>query len=271
MKYLFLLAFTCLTFSVHAQHYDFNAINPESVDLKKLERSIDSLRMISSLDSLESLRGFVKRRTFTPKYTSFFVGLETSVASLATINSELSGVGLNNMSENFTSLIFGFDVRGKRWLLGYQLTSAGKHSVSNNEWQITVRTGGANFDIGYDIVNRPRLQVYPQAGFGLSDYNIRIHQRASRNISDFAELLDNPAGTELRRTSFLFTYGIQAEYHLMYSTSSGGIILAFRYGLASDLFDGRFRINREKSAYSSSDRVRESFAQLVLKFYMKKD
>lgn len=263
-----------LCFSLHAQEadyqYDFSKVRVEEVDQEKLEQSIDSIWNAVLSDSLMQLYSYVQAHKPTSGYFSFDIGYESSTSSLTHLNRELQALGFGEITETFGSVPWGFSLKRNRWLFTYLFAPGIKNSTSNDDYRIEVEGMSLDIAAGFAALDLKRLQLYPQLRLGLQDFEINAMRRAARHdITDVNELISNPAETTIERSSLTLTYGLEADYHLLYSENSGGIILAFKYGVTSDLARGKWKIDNETAAFSSSDRIRESSFTLLLRFYMK--
>jgi len=202
---------------------------------------------------------------------SFNIGYQSARASLEGLNSGLRSLGFNELSENFNGVPWGIDVRGKRLLVTYLLVPGIKNRASNNDF--TVEVNGINMQLafGYDILRLRRLHFYPQVSFALQDFDIEVTRKNSSNdIISVNDLVVNPSGTKLEKSSFDMSYGLELDYHLLHTISRGGIIIGLRYARVVTLADERFRINDSESSFKSSDSINDSFFSIVAKFYMKR-
>jgi hypothetical protein len=250
--------------------YDFSDVDPDEVDAGAVEQKLDSVYRTSGYDSLLQLRAYIQRSTYTGKYVSFTIGYQSSRASLEDLKSGLASLGFNELSENFSGVPWGIDFRGKKILVSYLLVPGIKNRASNADYSVEVKGINMQLAFGYDLLHLRRLHFYPQISLALQDIDISVTRKSSTtDIVNVDDLVLKPAGSELRKSSFDMSYGVELDYHVLHSISSGGIILGVRYGRVVTLTDGKFRINDSKSSYESSDSMNESFFSVVAKFYMK--
>jgi hypothetical protein len=251
--------------------YDFSTVDLEKINADAVREQIDSMYRTSGMDSLSQLLSLAHSVTYNEKYVSFIIGYQSSRASLNSLNSGLAALGLNKLSENVGGVPWGFDVRGRRLLFTYWFAPGIKNRVSNNDYAIEVEGMSFQLGIGYDILNFKRVQLYPQLAFGYQSFDIEVHRKnAVNDVITVNDLVLNPAGTSMTKNSFDMTYGLELDYHLLYSKANGGIILGLRYGRVVTLAEGPFKINKTKTKFESSDSINESFLAIVVKFYGKR-
>jgi hypothetical protein len=251
--------------------YDFSNLDLEKIEPEAVRDQIDSIYRTSGIDSLSQLLSLAHSVTYTEKYVSFIIGYQSSSASLSSLNSGLAALGLDKLSENVGGVPWGFDVRGRRLLFTYWFAPGIKNRVSNDDYSIEVEGMSFQLGIGYDILNLKRLQLYPQLAFGHQSFDIEVHRKnAVNDVVTVNDLILDPAGTSMTKSSFDMTYGLELDYHLLYSKANGGIILGLRYGRVVTLAEGPFKINKSKTKFESSDSISESFVSIVAKFYRKR-
>lgn len=272
---LFTLILIILCFNVRAQEvihkqYDFSNLDVEKVNQERLAQSIDSIWYAVLPDSLIQLYSYVQRHKHKAGYISFDIGYESSTASLMHLNTALQSLGFGEISETFGGIPWGGSVKRSRWLFTYLFAPGIKNSTSTDAYRIAVEGISMDIAVGYDLLNLKRFQLYPQLRLGLQEFEINAFRKAApQDITDVSALVSNLTETTIERSSLPLTYGLEADYHLVHSEGSGGIILAFKYGLTADLAAGKWKINKETSAFSSADRIRESSFTVLLRFYAK--
>src|SRR5688572_19809909 len=210
--------------------YDFSDVDVSKIKTDVIARQLDSIYRTSGYDSLSQLLNHVRKSTYTEKYVSFNIGYQSSHASLDGLNSGISMLGFSELSEKVGGVPWGIDVRGKRFLLTYLVVPAIKNKATDGDG-CSVEVNGINMQLalGYDIVQLRRLHVYPQLAFGLQHFDIETHRNnATKYVVTATDLLINPAGTTLEKRSFDMSYGLEVDYHLLYSTSSSGVIVGLR-------------------------------------------
>jgi hypothetical protein len=251
--------------------YDFSNLDVSEINTNLIGKQLDSIYRTSGYDSLVQLFTHVRNSTYTEKYVSLNIGYQSTRASLGNLKSGLRSLGFNELSENFSGVPWGGDIRGKKLLVSYVLVPGIKNSASNNDYLIEVNGINLQLAFGYDILRLRRLHFYPQISFGLQDFDIDVTRlNSTADIVNVEDLVFNPAGTELEKSLFDMSYGAELDYHVLYSISRGGIILGLRYARTVTLAEGGFRIHKSKSAFESPDSIDESFFSIVAKFYMKR-
>jgi hypothetical protein len=250
--------------------YDFSNVDPTKISSEAIAQQIDSIYRTSGYDSLIQLMSHIQKSKYTERYVSFNIGYQSSHASLQDLKTGLSALGFSDLSENFSGVPWGLDIRGKRLLVSYLLVPGIKNRASNDDYSIEVSGINMQLAFGYDVLHLRRLHFYPQFSFALQDFDINITRKnATSDITDVNDLVLNPAGTRLEKSSFDMSYGAELDYHLLHTLSRGGIILGLRYGRVVTLADEKFMINKSKSGFQSSDTIVESFFSIVAKFYIK--
>ena len=275
MKLFTLIVLVTFSLNVYAQDtnyhlHDFSQVDVDAIDTEKLQQSVDSIWNAVLSDSVIQLYGHVMKNKSRSGYVSFDIGYESSTASLAYLNSELQSAGFGEVTETFGSVPWGVSVKRNRWLFTYLLAPGIANATTTDAYNLKVEGMTMDVAAGYDVVNLKRFQVYPQLRLGLQEFEINVMRTAApRDINGVSELVSNMAETTLEKTSLPLTYGFEADYHLLHSEGSGGIILAFKYGLTTDLVRGKWKMNGESAAFYSSDRIRESSFTALLRIYLK--
>ena len=275
MKRLTLIVLVTFSLHVDAQEtnyrlHDFSQVDVDNVDTERLQQSIDSIWNAVLSDSVIQLYGYVMKHRSRPGYVSFDIGYESGTASLAYLNSELQSAGFGEVTETFGSVPWGISVKHNRWLFTYLLAPGIANTTSTDAYNLKVEGMTMDVAAGYDILNLKRFQFYPQLRLGLQEFEINVMRTAARrDITGVSELVSNMAETTLEKTSLPLTYGLEADYHLLHSAGSGGIILAFKYGLTTDLVRGKWKMNGDSAAFYSSDRIRESSITVLLRVYLR--
>lgn len=275
MKLFTLIVLAAFARNVYAQdtnyqHHDFSQVAVDAIDTEKLQQSVDSIWNAVLSDSVIQLYGYVMKNKSRSGYVSFDIGYESSTASLAHLNSELQSAGFGEVTEIFGSVPWGISVKRNRWLFTYLLAPGIANGTTTDEYDLKVEGMTMDVTAGYDLLNLKRFQIYPQLRLGLQEFDINVVRTAApRDITGVNELVSNMAETTLEKTSLPLTYGLEADYHLLHSEGSGGIILAFKYGLTTDLARGKWKMNGDSAAFSSPDRIRESSFTALLRIYLK--
>ena len=243
---LLFIAGTAFAQEPDRKEYDFSTVDIEKIETDLVRKQLDSIYRTSGMDSLAQLLDFKRSETYSEKYVSFFIGYQSTRASLNSLNSGLAAFGFDKLSENFGGVPWGFDVRGKRFLFTYWFAPGIKNQASDGDYTVEVKGTNFQLGLGYDILNLKRLQLYPQVAFGLQDFDIEVKiNRAPDYIRTVNDLILNAAGTSLKKNSFDMSYGLELDYHLLYSKSKGGIIVGLRYGRVVTLADGKFKMANE--------------------------
>ena len=276
MKYIVVILSLCCCSAFGQMHhydrkaYDFSGVKIEKIDRAKIHRQIDSLYRTSGIDSLAQLSSYASVRQYTPRYVAFLVGYESGMASLSSLNSGLETLGLHQVSETFSGIPWGFAFRGNHLLWTYTVTPSFNKTTSNQDFKIKASSVAMEMNIGYDVINARRFQLYPQVGLSLQYLDLTVLRKASLDdIQDVNDLVFKSSSVNLSRATCMLSYGLEADYHVKYSEGGAGIIVGLRYGMTTDLVEGKFKIDRQKSAFTLDDRMRESYFSVVVKVYGK--
>jgi hypothetical protein len=252
--------------------YDFSTIDPTKIDVDKLRSKMDSSFYLytTSVDSISHLVEWVRSKKNIQKYGSLDFGWGLNYSTLEHLNEGLINSGMQTFSEKLYGFHFGVTIRGKRFLFYYGLEDCRKQIVQNNNVKVEVDASSADFTFGFDVLNKPRFQFYPNVTLSFQSLELAVYSKDANSIvNDIPGLLANYTHTELEKNTIALNYGVQADYHLVYTKRRGGIIIGIRCGLTNDLGKGKWKINNEKSTFQSDDRFRNSYVTAIIKFYMK--
>lgn len=262
------------------KEYDFSGLNYSTLSVKQLRDKVDSLyynptyaQYIARYDSLHQLIEWVNAHYNIQHYVSVNAGIVSTSSRLSELNKAFDIGNFGSVAERMNAFHFSFSIRTKkRWILGYGVEDAFKQTVKNGDARVEV--DGSSFDIymGYDILNKPKIQLYPYVSVGFNSLEVDLFKKdANSTILTYDGFLTEFTYTSLERRTTLLNYALQLNYHLLYSKRHGGIILETRYGRNVALGEGKWLINNEKSKFKSDDQFRTSFFLVALKFYLKTD
>ncbi|TVR66014.1 MAG: hypothetical protein EA422_02780 [Gemmatimonadales bacterium] len=133
---------------------------------------------------------------------------------LDALNQRLTGAGYPEMSSSALTLGGGGHAVRGRLLIGGQ----GHGFLADDETTVDgntgVRLGGGYglFNLGWEVVGRDRLSIYPTAGLGGGGVALQI---GPRDVPLFDEVLDDPArNVTLSHAGLLTSLGVRAEVAL---------------------------------------------------------
>lgn len=281
MKYLlpFILS---LCFPAMAQEhpvrtFDFSQVDQNKVTVEKVDsltRAIYTHNYYTTgLDSLAQLREYLLHENYSPKYIAFFVGYTNSKASLGYLNSGLRTLGIPEMSESFSSIPFGFDIRGKRLLFSYVFSPGIYNSVNSGTYTVEARGFGLEFLFGYDVlsfVNAERFHFYPYVSVALESFEMNsFRNAASTDVTTINDFVQSPSGTNFHQNLGVFIYGAELDIRLTNPVRSG-LILGLRYGKTLAFAEGAFKIDGNSSSFRSPDSIQTRFMSVVLKLFIRR-
>jgi len=122
---------------------------------------------------------------------------------LSGLNRELSRYGYGTFRENnYTYGGSGFGVLGERLILGGE-GHGFTQEVSTAAYSQRLSGGYGFFDVGYIVLDRWNINVYPMVGLGGGGMGVRITERSAPTFSDIL--------TDPKREAGLSTAGLMAQ------------------------------------------------------------
>jgi hypothetical protein len=268
-----LLCMLLLTSHLGLSQYDFSKVNLDQVNVDSVQAQIQQLYLTTGIDSLNSLIAYKNQiRGDHRKNVSFDIGYSSAMSSLDNLNRGLAALGLPPISQDFAGVPWGFSVRGKRMSFSYHFAPSIKNTVSNVDYTVDAERIWVGLVFGYDLLNVPRIHLYPQVSLDFQEFEITARRNAaSTDITDINGLILNPAGSTAAKAAFTLSYSGEIDVNLLAGEGSG-IILGFRYGASIPLSEGRYSIDDESSSFDTpGDKIWNSFYSIVLKFYFTRE
>jgi hypothetical protein len=149
------------------------------------------------------------------------------------LNDELVLGGLPSMGENYLTLGgAGYGARG-RFLIGGEghALLGGSESAVGGARKLTVSGGYGMFRVGYLVLTRDALDVFPLFGIGGGGMGLKI---AERSAPTFDQVINDPETSSTLSTGvFLLDVGAAANYRLTMSEREngvGGLLLGVQVG-----------------------------------------
>lgn len=133
---------------------------------------------------------------------------------LDALNQRLAGAGYPEMSSSALTLGGGGHVVRGRLLIGGQGHGFMADDETTADGATGVRLGGGYglFNLGWELVSRDRLSIYPTAGLGGGGTALQI---GPRDVPRFDDVLDDPGrGVTLSHAGLLTSVGVRAEVAL---------------------------------------------------------
>ena len=166
--------------------YNFSNVDTRHINQHSLQKKIeaenkrieDSLKNNSLLDSLQQLDNFINRKR--NNFGGFEYSTEFPSAKLDKVNKELGNNGFPPLSVKYVKLGLGFVFKHNRWIHDLTLVAATltKKTAANNTTVKILEANYFNYTIGYDLVNLPRLHIYPFAGLYYQNVNLSVEHRS---------------------------------------------------------------------------------------------
>ena len=247
--------------------------------LLKARRINDSINEFLRTDSLLNLYNRVSKDT-TNAYSSWYLAMGPSFGDFKGLNNELRNSGLPTFNETafgFTYIIsFAFTKNRYFHDIALGFTMGGK----NKKDSLSLRYNTVdliNYKFGYEIIKSKRLSFIPYVGIDLQVSNLIFDNEAKSipdpNISNYPDLFytslytNSGTGTEFSKTELIGNFGLEIDYHLKYRKFENGVILGLRGGGMTPLIDSDWKLNGEKYKSLPEVNLKQSYFQLVLKFY----
>lgn len=126
----------------------------------------------------------------------------------------------------------GHGMRGKFVIGGSGSGIIGK-SITGNSMKVSAGGGYGTFDVGYLIVNKQSLKIYPVIGFGGGGFSVNISRNEDVSMDD---IRDNPAREiNISKGGFIFNLSVNLNFipELKYDAeenSYGGFMTGLRVG-----------------------------------------
>jgi len=153
---------------------------------------------------------------------------------LGDLNSSLLAAGLPQLEEKYLTLGgAGFGEIGRFMIGGEGAGLIGQHrSTPSGSYDVSLDGGYGLFRIGYNVVSRGGLDVYPTLGIGGAGTQLEIR---GRSAPTFGEVVTDPArSSRLTNGGFLLGLGIDADYRITLGTTPtgehGGMLIGISTG-----------------------------------------
>ncbi len=189
----------------------------------------------------------VRAKGNQPQGGGGYFSLGENWVSLSNLNTILARACYSKLRSN--GLAFGgggFAVK-RRWLWGGMGAGFNNGSTTANGNKVAFGGGYGLFDLGYMILNTPKMALYPMIGIGGGGLTLKItRQSGPKELSD---LLKNPEG-EVQITSGDFLLNVGFGFHFLLAKKekrgkgTGGLLVGARAGYLVSLIHGNWRMEQ---------------------------
>ena len=186
----------------------------------------------------------------TEKTGAFGLRVGTNVLDNGNLNSKFGDVGIKNVKDRY-GFIGGtcYEIHDNRIVTGGEGGFYGQKLSSTGE-DLTVGGGYAFFDLGYAVVNREHLKVFPLIGAGFGGIDIEVNEiDQAGNFSDI--LGDSKTHSKISKGAFLLNVALGTDYWFNMKdneTGKGGWMLGIRAGYVFSPTNDDWKLVDEKIA-----------------------
>jgi hypothetical protein len=276
--------------------FDYSELDPTKVrlnvlayKLRKLKAYNDSMMNIVRMknikersDSLQELYDLLAGDT-TSSYNaySFFGGAYHS--SVSDLNKNLASLGwpkISDMSFHVTGFL-DFTWKRRRIINDIFIAQGTAQSVSRKEVSVTYTyMSPLNYNIGYCVVDKKRLQIFPYAGLLYQSAELDFVNTAVQPFDIGAGSYDslikaaavNKKGAEykFKKREIVLNYGIELDLHLVYSKRKTGFLIGFRAGGGLPLLSTGWMLDGSRYSQLNSTKIRDYYYDIVLRVYLRR-
>lgn len=277
--------------------FDFSDLDFRKVKLDILEAKLakiraynDSMMLVIKAkniaqrsDSLEQLYDLLNGDISTSynAYSLFFGQYHSNLGSLNKGLNVSNFPQLENTSYHFTNF-FDFTWKRKRCLNELYMiygivkdVTMGNVSVSYNYWS------PLNYTFGFAVIDSKRLQIFPFAGLSYQSSNIKFsnsfEQLFELGSASYDSLLSasniNRRGVDyqLKKRELVLNYGLEMDFHLIYSKRKTGVILGVRAGKLQPLLSGGWIFEGKRYSQLSDVTIRDYYIDAVIRIYTRRN
>ncbi len=183
------------------------------------------------------------------------------------LNGRVANFSQYEQLRNYTATIgLGWLKEYKRVVSGGGLTLASSLSGDRDKKSSAIRSAGVNFDIGYDVIKKESVLLYPMVGLGLQGYQAIFYKDNSG--VPFDDVLESPTVQNniqaLKLTNQFVTYRLGVGLALR-SPKNPGNSIGLQAGYAGS-FKGRTWRSSDNQLLGNapSDNLEQVYASLVL-------
>ncbi len=273
--------------------FNFKKLDQNAVKIKVLEAKLDKINryndsMLTIIraknikersDSLEALYDYLSKDTSTSYNAySFFAGQYHS--GLSGINQSLAASGwpkLKDVSYHFTNFL-DFTWKRNRHINDVFIAVGNPVTATKGDVSITYSYSSLlNYTYGYCFLDSKRFQFFPFAGLGYQNSNL-IFSNSSQQLFDLGKgLYDtllkatavNKRGVEYKfnRRDIVLSYGVEFDFHVIYSKRKTGFILGVRGGKTQILLGNGWQVDGRRYSQIKNINVRDYYFDVVLRIY----
>jgi hypothetical protein len=137
-----------------------------------------------------------------------------------------------------------------------------------------------NYNIGYCVVDKKRLQIFPYAGLLYQSAELDFVNTAVQPFDIGAGSYDslikaaavNKKGAEykFKKREIVLNYGIELDLHLVYSKRKTGFLIGFRAGGGLPLLSTGWMLDGSRYSQLNSTKIRDYYYDIVLRVYLRR-
>ena len=145
--------------------------------------------------------------------TVTYFGLGANHIDAGALSGQLAGQGYERLAEGLRTRSQINQVFVGRFTLGLEISSIQQQEVTNTATQAALAGTYTLVSLGYVLLARGGLRVYPSAGIGRGSYTMTLQPFESAD--SFEDVLGSPQqGAELKNSNWLLNTGMGADYTL---------------------------------------------------------
>lgn len=278
------------------REFNFDSLDLSKVNREELVKKLDKIKAFNdsiyfiqlkrnmdvSSDSLAELYHLISRKA-SKNYHGFGFAANQGRGYLSRLNDRIKaygGTGLDEVSYGFT--VFNLNWKRGRRVHEFSFLSVQQIRGTNNKGvKIDYNSySPVAYRFGFSLINARWLDVFPFGALRYEGTNISFRNDAELAVPNSAGAYDtlikysssynSSRDFELKKKSLILDYGLEMDFHLVYSKYGTGLILALRAAKTQSLISGRWTMGKDN--YSVPDIIaREYIFEIALKIYFRND
>ena len=220
MKYLVLLIMLAAQADVAAQNSPARKIDSAAFyqrEMGKLRR-----KLYDSLISSEEFQALSKKYqsviSKTDNYTAFTLFTEILAADFTRFNKSIANSGFSPLSGPVVRFGMAISNKKNRTVVDFSFFSLdlGKKTVKSDEKIRAFFSNALLLDIGYDLIQSPKINIYPYAGLSMRTANIYYTKPVTGNPSftDISNLVQNNQNATASYVKLGYQAGVGFDFML---------------------------------------------------------
>lgn len=169
------------------------------------------------------------------------------------------------LREQMGTLSLGSRNINRQFISEFTLTGASSMSGNRNKKSSTIRSLGAQMNLGYDIIRSEKLMLYPLAGIGLEGYQVKFYK--DNSTVNFNDVLNSSSTRQsisaVKFTNSFLTYNLGLGFSFKPAKCNGtiGIQASYTGSFKDRAWKGG---DRQELANAPTDRLSRFQIGLVL-------